>query len=157
MKPSNELLSIYNPDKQTEYCTQRERCIVGVAPRMKEVMEVHGTKIAETWLSIQLFNLSEYFGCKEKLDKMQIDFLSKSLAWEYRGLRLTEFMLVFYDMKMGKYGKMFGAVDPCTISEAFDKYHRGERQKVLYEHRKKTNKYETVTNCHAFKSMNIDK
>lgn len=128
-----ELLSFFNPDKQMQYCggELRERCTVGNAPRVKNVIEAYGKETIESWLIIQLFDLSEYFGVKEKMTKKSLEQLASILANEYRGYRLTEFMLVFYDLKKGKYGKMYGVVDPVVIAQAFEQYDE-ERQEILH-------------------------
>lgn len=95
---------------------------MGKAPQILEVIKIFGKETAQAWLSIQLFNLSEYLGAKEKLGQSQIEFLTEILLDQYPYFKITDFMLAITMIKMGRFGKMFGAVDPATIAEAFDQY-----------------------------------
>lgn len=74
-------------------------------------------------------------GVKEKINTEQIRFMASSIANEYPALKLTEVMCICYDMKRGKYGKMYGSIDPVVIMQAVEK-HWKERTAKIAEHEK---------------------
>lgn len=112
-----EFLNTFNPDRQKEFCTKANitKCYFGSAPTLAELNRVYGSKAAVSWLAPQLYNLSEYCGCKEKITPQQMDELAHIIADKYYYLKATELMLFFYRFKQGEYGRFYGAVDPITI------------------------------------------
>lgn len=118
---------MFNPSTQTGYCRDRERALFGTAPQLGALQRSYGTAVAETWLSIQLNDLSEFTGCRAKLNERQLDELAAMMTDMYPHYRLTEFMLFFQCFKRGEYGRFYGAIDPMVIMEAlntFDAYRR---------------------------------
>ncbi len=109
------LLADYAPDKQVTYCEDWKKCLYGNTPSLQLVAEVFGKDVAETWLEIQLFELSEFLVCKEKLSVAQISQTARMIFSVLPHYRLTEFMLFVQRLKWGEYGKFYGAVDPMTI------------------------------------------
>lgn len=122
------MLAKFSPDRQAQFSQFPERCITGDCPTLSEVTRMYGVATAEAWLEIQLRDLSEYSGAKEKL---RIEQLAESARIIYASrfwLKLSEVMLFFSQMKGGRYGKFYGAVDPMMISSAlreFDRYRSG--------------------------------
>ncbi len=112
------LLSEYNPSLQVKYCRDVERVFTGKAPTALTVSKAFGRNTIESWLSIQLNDLSEFAGCKEKLSQRQIDELAQMITESYPHFKLTEFMLFFQRFKLCEYGKFYGAVDPMVIMQA---------------------------------------
>lgn len=125
-----EFLTLFSPSKQSQYSLQEERCVTGHAPTLSQLKASYGENIAETWLVPQLFDLSEYCGCKEKISEGQIRELSKILATTYHYLKVTEFMLFFFRFKQGHYGKFYGAVDPLVITTSMLDFMR-ERSAII--------------------------
>ena len=125
-----EFLTLFSPSKQSQYSLQEERCVTGKAPTLSQLKASYGENIAETWLVPQLFDLSEYCGCKEKISEGQIRELSRILAATYHYLKVTEFMLFFFRFKQGRYGKFYGAVDPLVITSAMLEFIR-ERSQII--------------------------
>lgn len=120
---ANNLLADYTPGKQVGYCKDWKKCLYGNTPSLQLVADVFGKNVAEAWLGTQLFELSEYLACKEKLSVAQIDQLSQIIFSIFPHYRLTEFMLFVLRLKCGEYGKFYGAADPVEIFrslKAFD-------------------------------------
>lgn len=114
-----ELLAAYTPDKQSAVAANAERYWGGESPALADVKQMFGRTVAEVWLGIQLQDLSEYAGTRLKLDTRQIDDTARNFVTEYPYITLPEFMIFFFRMKMGQYGRFYGAVDPILIAEAF--------------------------------------
>lgn len=121
--PGN-ILAQFAPDKQVQYCREVDRCYFGKAPSVAIMAKTYGREIAESWLEIQLQNLSEFAGCKEKIKSHQITELAAMMIERYGYYKLTEFMLFFQKFKRGEYGKFYGAVDPMLIMQALDDFQR---------------------------------
>ena len=95
-----------------------EKCHFGKAPSLALVEQTYGRQTATSWLEIQLNNLSEFAGCKEKMTTAQIAETAAMILDGYPHYKLTEFMLFFQRFKRCEYGKFYGAVDPMVIFQA---------------------------------------
>lgn len=124
------LMAKYNPAMQTTFARDEERAHVGLAPSISLVKTIYGRNTAESWMQIQLNNLSEFAGCKEKLKSHQIAELAQMIIDGYPHYKLTEFMLFFQRFKRCEYGKFYGAVDPMVILQALATFDE-ERARVL--------------------------
>lgn len=82
------------------------------------MIKTYGHRVAVSWLEIQLRDLSEFAGCKDKLTAAQINETAEMIADEYSHYRLTEFMLFFQRFKRCEYGKFYGRVDPMVLLQA---------------------------------------
>lgn len=112
----------FNPAKQIPYCRNVERCFIGTAPTLKVVEEVYGDRVAESWIAIQIRDLSEFAGCKDKLSTTQIDQIAKVILLNFAYLKVTELMYFFVLFKSGKFGKFYGSVDGLVITEALQDF-----------------------------------
>lgn len=133
------LLQIFNPDTQIECVARGDRCFVGKAPSLLEVRTVYGEFIAETWLEIQLRDLSEFAGCKEKMSESQLEATAKTIILHFGYLKFTELMVFFQQFKAGMYGRFYGAVDGLVITEAlqgFLKYRADRLRRIEIARRK---------------------
>lgn len=108
----------FNPDNQVTFARDPERCFFGMAPSLALVGNAYGTNTALSWLQIQLNDLSEFAGCRNKLSLRQIRELAAIIMQEYAHYRLTELMLFFQNFKRCRYGRFYGAVDPMVIMQA---------------------------------------
>ena len=86
---------------QYDYCTDLQRVYTGKAPTLSVLNEAFGKNITETWLAIQIRNLSEFSGVKDKLDTAQIDMLAKTIIATFHYLKVTELMHFFLLFKSG--------------------------------------------------------
>lgn len=115
-------MSDFNPAMQIQYCRDIDRVFFGKAPRIGAMIAAYGRNTAESWLEIQLNDLSEFAGCKEKLSIRQIKETAAMIVETYPHYNLTEFMLFFQRFKRCRYGRFYGAVDPMIIFQSLDEF-----------------------------------
>lgn len=113
-----QFLLTFNPSKQGEFVQARERCFFGTAPTLGELKASYDAGMPKAWLVPQLFDISEFCGCRDKISNAQLEQLAEMLTLQYHYLKVTEWMMFFYQFKGGKYGKFYGAVDPMVITTA---------------------------------------
>lgn len=124
---------------QVKYCRDVDRIFFGKAPKLRTLAEAYGQHTAESWLTIQLNDLSEFAGCKGKLSKRQYEELAKMILETYPHYNLAEFMLFCHRFKLCRYGRFYGAVDPMVILQSLDKFNE-EREQAHYEHQRTENR-----------------
>lgn len=145
-------LVTYNPDFQRKICATAEVCYFGDYPTLSE-LKVYGERMATAWLIPQLYNLSEYCGCKEKLQGKSLEECAFIIATEFYYLKISEIMLFFHRCKTGAYGRFYGSVDPFIILTslrqftkervfAYEKHESELRQRQREENRKNAVPYE---------------
>lgn len=122
---------------QFKYCKEIDRCYIGKAPTLKVITEAYGETITETWLEIQLRDLSEFAGCKDKLSIQQIEQIAKVIILEFGFFKVTELMHFFVLFKSGKFGKFYGAVDGLVITEALQEFRIMRNEKLWGLERKR--------------------
>lgn len=127
---SNEFLITFNPEMQYKYCKDIERCFLGNAPTLDRVSQAYREEVTESWLAIQLRDLSEFAGCRSKMSTVQIDSLAKVIILNFSFLKVTELMFFFVQFKSGKYGKFYGAVDGLVITEALQEFVKGRNELI---------------------------
>lgn len=138
---SFQFLTTFNPDKQVEYTKDLRRVYCGEAPSLDLVRTAYGAETIESWIELQLYNLSEFAGCKEKLNIQQVEETAKIIVEQYGYLNVVEFMLFCQKFKRCEYGRFYGAVDPMLILGAvsdfvaernhqLQKYEQEEKAKV---------------------------
>lgn len=142
-------LTTFNPDAQREICVYDDVCFFGGAPTLFLLNNAYGSQTAAMWLVPQLYNLSEYCGCKDKLSGGQLKECASVIASQFGYLSVTELMLFFYRFKSGRYGRFYGSVDPLVITtslrdflkeraNAYDKHEQEQRRKKDEEGTKMT-------------------
>lgn len=117
-----DFLSRYNPDAQRVLCKNAENCITGDYPTLVTLNNGYGANTAFAWLVPQLYNLSEFCGCKDKLQGRPLEECADVIAQEFYYLKISELMLFFYRFKTGRYGRFYGAVDPLVITTALREF-----------------------------------
>jgi hypothetical protein len=127
-----QFLTAYNPDRQIGFVRQPERCVTGTAPKLWEVSKAYGPKVMETWVEIQLRDINEFAGNRDKLSTRQIEQLAKIVATDYYYLKVTEFILFCHKFKSGEYGRFYGAVDTITIMEALRSFCDWRRYVIIH-------------------------
>ena len=140
-------LKTYNPERQLSLCENTEDCYFGDYPTLSELKAGYGNNTPVAWLIPQLYNLSEYCGCRDKLKGVPLEECASIIAHYFYYLKVSEIMLFFYRFKSGLYGKFYGAVDPLTITSAlrtfvrdrslaYDKHIQEEKKREMDEWRK---------------------
>ncbi|NDV47501.1 hypothetical protein D0T49_10630 [Paludibacter sp. 221] len=120
---AEQFLTTFNPDKQVQYARHELQCFASeVAPSLTRLSTTYGNNTAEAWLEIQLKDLSEFSGCKEKLTVKQFEDTARTIILHYGHLKVTELMVFFQQFKAGQYGKFYGAVDGLAITSALKEF-----------------------------------
>lgn len=112
----DKFLMTFNPDVQQDICGDPDICFFGGAPTLGQLNTTYGSQTAAMWLVPQLYNLSEYCGCKEKLLGRPLEECASVIATEFYFLSVSELMLFFHRFKSGRYGRFYGSVDPLVIT-----------------------------------------
>lgn len=124
-------LQIFNPDNQATLAKRHnDSWITADVPTLALLNQTYGKTASVQWLVVQIYNLSEFCGCKDKLSTAQIHELSRIIDTSYYHLKLTELMMFFFNFKMGKYGKFYGAVDPMVITCALREFMDERNSKI---------------------------
>ena len=146
-------MTVFNPDIQYEIQQDKEDCYFGRYPTLARLNKEYCNTASVQWLNIQIYNLNEYCGCKDKMTQQQILDCARTISGMYYFLKVSELMLFFFRFKAGFYGKFFGSVDPMVITTALSIFckERGEanakhdneiRIKQIKEFRKNAVSYE---------------
>ena len=125
---------------QKNVALDRHRAFAGTAPSLTKLKYAYSEDLVRDWIVIHLNNLNDYCGVKEKMTLEQMNEAASVIQVGYGYLKATELMLFFFDFKMGKYGKLYGSVDPLQISNAlmeFVKQRRDSLFKIDAEQRNK--------------------
>lgn len=111
----HDFLVTFNPDRQVDYTKDLTRVFKGSAPSLLVVSEAYGEEIALTWLEVQIYNLSEFAGCRNKITIPQVEETVKLIQQKYGYLNVVEIMLFCQKFKACEYGNFYGSVDPMLI------------------------------------------
>lgn len=152
-KSSENFLTLFNPDKQYDYCMDLQRCYLGKAPTLGVLNEAFGKNITETWLAIQIQNLSEFSGVKGKIEIPQTDMLVKVIIAAFYYLKVTELMHFFLLFKSGRYGKFFGVVDGLVITEALQVFCRERNERIHQIKEEERKRKEAIEQEHRDKEI----
>lgn len=125
--------ALFSPANQLKYCipARWERCCCGKAPTLGEIERVYGNGASRKWLVEQLYDMTEFCGCKDKFTKNQYYTLSGMIYNTFFYLKVTEIMLFLYLFKMGKYGHFYGYTDPMMIFQSLDRFNKNERREII--------------------------
>lgn len=116
------------------YTANLDKVYGGSTPSLGLARQTYGANIAEAWVEIQLNELSEFAGCKGKLDNDQTEQTARMILQTYSRLTIAQLMLFFQKFKRCEYGKFYGAVDPMVIMGALADFAE-ELDAALYERR----------------------
>lgn len=114
----DRFLTIFNPATQVRYTASLDKVYGGNTPSLGLARQTYGANTAEVWIEIQLNELSEFAGCKGKLDNDQTEQTARMILQSYGHLTIAQLMLFFQKFKRCEYGKFYGAVDPMVIMGA---------------------------------------
>jgi len=108
----------YNPDCQLAQTADAEECHFGDHPTLSQLRVGYGSRMPVIWLLPQLYSLSEYCGCKNKLQGRPLQECASIIAADFHWLKVSELILFFHRFKSGCYGRFYGTVDPLVITTA---------------------------------------
>lgn len=119
----------FNPDLQIKCAQNIERTFTGNAPTIGALKTAYSENQVRVWVLAQLENLNSFSGAKNKMNPQQMMMLSDIILTDYFYLKASELLLFFHQFKSGKYGELYGSVDPLRVSNAlleFAEYRREE-------------------------------
>lgn len=115
-KEGTALLSHYNADFLLRNHISMEDCHFGNYPTLSELDMKAGGSLSAAWLMAQLHDLSEYCGCKDKLEGHALRQCASIIASDFGYLKVTEILLFLHRFKSGRYGRFYGSIDPIVIT-----------------------------------------
>lgn len=120
-----------NPTVQ-HYCAEHvDRALFGTAPTLMTLRRAYHDEAATMWLLPQLYDLGEYCGVRDKMDKNQMTQLARIIVTEFSYLKVSEIMLFLHRFKAGRYGRFYGAIDPLVIVSALRHDFMNERAAAI--------------------------
>ena len=105
----DKFLMTFNPDVQQDICGDSDICFFGGAPTLAQINATYGFQTAAMWLVPQLYNLSEYCGCKDKLLGRPLEECASVISKEF-----------YYLGHMKATGKTKEFIMPNTTSKAVE-------------------------------------
>lgn len=122
-----EFAKIFNPDLQKACASNLEKTFTGDAPTIALLKDTYTEMQVQVWIMAQLMNLNSFSGSKNKMEPHQMLMLCDIILTDYYYLKASELLLFFYQFKAGRFGELYGSVDPLRISNAlveFAEYRR---------------------------------
>ena len=135
------VIDTYHPDYLFRKQVSIEDCFFGNYPTLSELGAQFDKKFPAAWLMLHLNDLSEFCGCKEKLQGHPLQQCASVISTEFYFLKISELMLFFHRFKSGRYGRFYGSVDPLVITtslrdflkeriRAYDEREKAEKEKA---------------------------
>lgn len=134
-----EFAKTFNPDLQRVCAQNLVRTLTGDAPTIGLLNATYTEKQVRVWIMAQLVNLNQFSGTQNKMNPDQMMMLCDIILTDYYYLKASELLLFFYQFKAGKYGELYGSVDPLRVSNAlieFAAYRRAEIFKIEAEQKR---------------------
>lgn len=116
-----DFLELFNPDYQLKIYADTENCLFGNYPKLSQ-LKSYGKNMSVAWILPQLTDLSEYCGCRDKLEGKPLETCAHIIAQRFGYLKISELMLFFFRMKAGDYGRFYGTIDPLIITTSLNRF-----------------------------------
>lgn len=116
------VLEQYNPDCIFRRQMTADECFFGKYPTLGGLRAQYDSRFPSAWLMAHLYDLSEYCGCKDKLEGKALQQCASVIAMEFYYLKVSELMLFFHCFKSGRYGRFYGSVDPLVITQSLREF-----------------------------------
>lgn len=91
-------------------------------PTLQQAGTIYGDEAISLWIKIQLEDLNNYCGVKEKMTPEQLGEIASIFLYNYGEIKIAEFALFMIKFKSGKYGQFYGTVDPLIITTAMNEF-----------------------------------
>lgn len=95
---------------------------MGSAPVLSRLRVAYSEELVESWLEVQLYDLAEFSGCREKQSIAQRIETARLIITNFYYLKVTELMYFFQLFKSGFFGKFYGVVDGMVIMESLRRF-----------------------------------
>lgn len=116
--PAGQFLKLFTPDLQIATARNEARAYLGSAPSLEVIAEGYGWQTAIVWLCIQIENLNNFTGVREKMPVARQKDLAALILAEYPNLKASEILLFFHRLKCGRYGRFYRMVDALFITSS---------------------------------------
>jgi hypothetical protein len=144
----------FNPDLQKICAENLERSFTGNAPTIASLRSAYTERQVRVWILAQLENLNQYAGTKNKMDPNQMKMLAEIIMVEYFYFKASELLLFFHQFKAGKYGELYGSVDPLRVSSALVEF-ASYRRDMLFRIETKSREEQRILNSEAYETNAI--
>lgn len=121
----DEFMIRFNPNIQKELMKRNAghiECVTYNYPTMQQAAKIYGDEAISLWVKIQLEDLNNYCGVKEKMTAEQLKNLAEIMLYTYGEIKISELALFLLKFKAGKYGQFYGAIDPLVITNAMAEF-----------------------------------
>ena len=111
------LMRLYNPAMQAKYGSYPVRCVMGKAPTLAMVRREYGEQVALDWVRVQLNDYQNFVAVKDdsELPSEVADEMATLILTDWYYLKMTEIMLFFRWLKTGRYGELYGRINPQSF------------------------------------------
>lgn len=119
---AENFLTRCNPSFQSYYTDKPLMAFKHDAPTLGLLATTYGKDAPVSWLVPEIKSVSEFCGCKDKFTKEQLRETSTLISTAYPWLKVSELLLFFGRLKLGRYGKFYGCLDPMVITTALQDF-----------------------------------
>lgn len=123
---------------QVKFGSYPARCIMGKAPTLAKVKKEYGEQVALDWLRIEINDYQHYVAVKDEA-VIEADVATEMAAFilaDWYWLKLSEIMLFFRWLKTGRYGELYGRINPQTFFCKLREFVR-ERNDIIFREENK--------------------
>lgn len=129
--PAKQFLKLFTPDLQIATARNEARAYLGSAPSLEVIAEGYGWQTVIVWLCIQIENLNNFTGVREKMTVARQKDLAALILAEYPNLKASEILLFFHRLKCGRYGRFYGMVDALFITSSLLQFTEQRRADII--------------------------
>lgn len=123
-----EFCEVCSPTAQYRYIGKPIDAFARHAATIADLDVAFGAGSGAAWLVPELLDLSEFCGCKNKLTQDQLRDVAALLSKAYTYIKVSEFLLFFAWMKLGRYENFYGSLDPIRITSSFNQFLEDRRR-----------------------------
>ena len=148
----SNFFSKFGADKQTTFAEHPEGCYLGSAPSLIDLKFIYGKEQMRLWLATQLNHACmclgrAFVGSDIPKNPIMTEYVN-SLCINYSALKLTEWMLFFFRLRSGRYGKIYGDLTPDYMADALKMFLMERNNDLdMYERKLKQSTKEESKNC----------
>ena len=128
---AEDFLKLFTPDLQTATARNEDRAYLGTAPTLATMADGYGKQMVIVWLCIQIENINNFAGVKDKMPIARQKELAVLILTEYPILKASELLLFFHRLKCGRYGRFYGMVDALFITSSLLQFMEQRRTDII--------------------------
>lgn len=128
---AEDFLKLFTPDLQTATARNEDRAYLGTAPTLATMADGYGKQMVIVWLCIQIENINNFAGVKDKMPIARQKELAALILAEYPNLKASEMLLFFHRLKCGRYGRFYGMVDALFITSSLLQFMEQRRTEII--------------------------